>query len=126
MAADVLESQRLRVLDQDAEDAATARRVADRGTDLVVDPAGDEALELLTLLVEHPERRVAGTRQLTRDGEHTLQQRLEIELGDDVRHDLHQPPQLAVSRFRCGHGRSCARLHLDDARPQPAQSNADQ
>ena len=46
MRADVVEPQRARVVDQDAEHAAAARQVADRPVRLLVDADGEEALEL--------------------------------------------------------------------------------
>ena len=100
VASDVGETQRLRVLDQDAEDASTAGEVADLVAGLVIDPPRDEPLELLTVLVQHTERGIPGAGQLARDCEHALQQRFEVQLGDDVRHGLHQPPESGVLEIR--------------------------
>ncbi len=61
---EVVQSQRPGFADQDAEDAAPARKVTDRRVRLRVDPGGQEALERLPGPVDHPERRVPGAGQL--------------------------------------------------------------
>jgi hypothetical protein len=43
---DVVQLQRRRVADEDTEDAAPARQVADRAVRLLVDAGGDEAFEM--------------------------------------------------------------------------------
>ena len=63
---EIVQPQRLRVADQHPEDAATPRQRADLGAQAVLDPVGDELLELRAARVDHPERRVAGTCQLGR------------------------------------------------------------
>ena len=60
---DRLQSQRARVGDQGAEDAAAARKVADLGHLLGVDAGVDEALEPRSRRVDHAERGVTGAGQ---------------------------------------------------------------
>ncbi len=93
MAADVGQAQRPRLLDQQAEHAAAARQVADRPPRLLVDAVGDEALQLVAVLVEHAERGVAGTGQLAGDLEHLPEDHLRVELGDEAAADVDQLPQ---------------------------------
>ena len=69
------------VADQDAEDPAAARQVADRRMRLGVDARGDEALELRARRIDDAERRVAGPGQLGSRLDQPLEQRLERQLG---------------------------------------------
>ena len=78
--ADVAQTEWLWLADQLAEDAPSAWQVADRPVRLVVDPRGQEPLQLLPSGVEDPDRRVACPRQLARNLEHMTQQRLAVEL----------------------------------------------
>ena len=64
MGADILDPDRPRILDQQAEHAASPRQVADRLPCLVVDADRQEALELAPALVEHSEGGVARSGQL--------------------------------------------------------------
>ena len=93
MRADVVQPQRPRVGDQDAEHAAPAREVADRAVGLLVDPGGEEALELLAALVEHADRGVARAGELARDLEQPLEHRLGVEHGDERAADVDQASQ---------------------------------
>src|SRR5438876_9310448 len=61
VAAEVVEPERVRVADQHAEDAPSARQVTDRSVRLGVDTGGEEALEPRAARIEHAERRVART-----------------------------------------------------------------
>ena len=78
---DFVQPQRLRVADQDAEDAAAVRKVADRRVRLGVDPRRQEPLERLAGLVDHAEGRVARAGDLRGRLDDALQQRIERELG---------------------------------------------
>ena len=89
---DVGEPQRPRVLDQHAEHAVPARQVADLAVRVLVDPDGQEALELLAALVEDADRRVARAGQLTGDLEQPFEHRLGVELGDQRAPDVDQSP----------------------------------
>ena len=93
MVADVLEPQRARILDQQAEDAAAAGRIADRAVRLGVDPGGDEALELLPAVVEHADGRVARAGDLAGDVEQPMQHRVDVELGDEPPARIDQAPE---------------------------------
>ncbi len=96
MRADVRQPQRARIGDQHAEHAAAARQVADRAVRVLVDAGGEEALELLTALVEHADRGVASARQLASDFEQSLEHGLRVELGDERAAHLHQPCQAVL------------------------------
>ena len=97
--ADVRQTQRPRLADEHAEDAASPRQVADRPVGLVVDADGEKPLERRSLLVEHPERRVARARELASRVEHVLEHRLEVELRDERAAGVDEPfePVLASS-----------------------------
>ena len=71
---DVVQAERPRVADEDAQDAAPARQVADRRMGLGVDAVRDEALELSAGRVDDAERRVAGAGQLGGRLEEPLEQ----------------------------------------------------
>ena len=100
VVAEVLEPQRPRLLDQQPEDAATAGQVPDRAMRVRVDAGGDEALELLPALVEHAHGRVARAGDLARDVEQLLQDRLDVELGDQ------SPRPASIRRRRRGSSRA--------------------
>jgi hypothetical protein len=61
----VVQPQWFRLADQHPEDAATARQRANLRAQVVVDPVGDELLELRSARVDHAECRVASARQLS-------------------------------------------------------------
>src|SRR5262249_26583494 len=102
--ADVVQPQRLRVGDEQAEDAAPARQVADGLAGLGVDAAGDEALKLDATVVEDAQRGVAGAGHAPGDLEQLADDALEIELGHETATGLDQLPQ-AGSVKRCGRKR---------------------
>ena len=83
MAADLVEPQRPRVVDEHAEHAAPVRRVADRPPARVVEPAREEARQPLALRVEHPDRRIVRARELPRGVEQPVQHGVEVDLGDE-------------------------------------------
>ena len=84
MLADILEAQRHGILDQRAQHTASARQRADRRVGGGVDPARDEAGELATGLVQHPDRGVAGAGEFPRGVQHPLEHHVEVELGEHV------------------------------------------
>ena len=90
MVSDVREPQRLRIPDQLAEDAAAMWQLADRRAQLVVDAHCDEAFELTPLDIEDPESRVPGAGQLARDLHQPIQNRLQLEVGNEPPPHLHQ------------------------------------
>ena len=101
---EIVQPQRLRVADQDAEDPAAARQVADRGVRLGVDSGGDEALERRAAPVDHAQRRVARAGQLGGRLDEPLQQRVERELGRQGDAGLDQRPQAVFARPDRVHG----------------------
>ena len=80
---DVVQTERACVPDEDAQDAAAPRQVADRGVRLGVDPVRDEPLQLAPRHVDDAERRVAGSRQLGCRFGQELQEAVERQLGAD-------------------------------------------
>jgi len=66
IVGDVVQAQRRRVSDEDAEDAAPARLVADLAARGVVDAGRDEALQTRARRVDDAERRVPGAGQFGR------------------------------------------------------------
>jgi hypothetical protein len=81
--ADARDTQRLGAVDQDAEDAAPARQVANAAVRLGVDAARDEALELAAVTIEDSERRIARACDLACRLEDLVEHRLRIELGEE-------------------------------------------
>ena len=77
----VVEAQRLRVLDQRAEDPAATRKVADRGLRLRIDARDDELLERLAAGVDDAQRRIAGSGQLGGRLDDSLEDGVERQLG---------------------------------------------
>ena len=93
MPADVAQAQRLRVADEDAQEAAPAGEVADRAVGRLVDPGREEPLELPAVPVEDAERRITGPGQLASCLEDPQQHGFVIEFGDDLAADLEQPAE---------------------------------
>ena len=58
MRRDLVQTKRPRLADQNSEDSAPTREVADQITRLRVDAEGEEAVEAVVGLVEDPERGV--------------------------------------------------------------------
>src|SRR6478672_11643236 len=106
VVADVGETQGLRVADQLPKHAPAAWQAPDRPSRLLVDAGVDEALQAFLRLVEDPEGRVAGARQLAGGFDHVLQHDLDVELGEDPTADLDQPPE-AVFGSRSFHALAC-------------------
>jgi hypothetical protein len=83
VGADVFEAERLWCGDQEAEHTVTARERADLLAQFVVDTDREELLELDLVLVEDPERGVAGARDLARHLQHAVEDGRQVELGDE-------------------------------------------
>jgi hypothetical protein len=96
MGADVGEPQRLRVADQDPEEPAPVRQVADRPVGLLVDALRDELLERLAPLVEHADRGVASGGDLLGDVEQAVEEDVRVELGEQRTSDVQQPAKPRV------------------------------
>jgi hypothetical protein len=101
--ANIAQAQRSGIANQLTEDAVAARKVADLRPRLLIDPHIDEALELVAILVEDAQRRVAGAGELARHLDYFAQNRLEIELGDKPPADVDQPPQAMLVQNIAGH-----------------------
>ena len=95
VVGDVVEPQRLRVADQDAEDAAPMRQIADRGVGVRIDPGRQEALERLPSPVDHAESCVASVGDLRGSLDDPLQQRVERKLGAERDAGVHENAQTA-------------------------------
>ena len=104
--ADVGQAKRLGVADQLAEDAAAAGKLADRAPRGLVDAGGEEAVELLALLIEDADGRVARSGQLAPGFEHALQHRLAVQLGDYRGSDFEQKAEPLLVESATVHGRN--------------------
>ncbi len=71
---------------------------------LGVDAAGDEALDLSALLVEHADRRVPRAGQLAGGLQQLVQDVIELEMGHERPPGLQEPPQLGLVEDALGHG----------------------
>ena len=91
--ADVRKPERLGVLDQQPQDSAAARQVADCPMTLRLDAAGDEALELDAPLVEYAERGVARPGHAAGDVEQLTDNPVDVEHGDEPAAGLDELPQ---------------------------------
>ena len=80
ITGEVVESERSCVVDQDSQNPTTTRPVADRLLRSLVQPVGDEPLQLPTGSVDHSEGRVAGAGQLGSDADERLQNSVEGQL----------------------------------------------
>ena len=107
--ADVGQAQRLGMADQLAQDAAAAGKLADRAPRGLVDAGGQEAFELLPVLIEDPDGRVARSGQLAPGLEHALQHRLAVQLGDYRRSDVEKQAQALLVECASLHGHYCGR-----------------
>ncbi len=90
---DVAQPQRHRLANQLAEDPAATRQAADRAFGLVADAEVDEAFELGATGVEHAQCRVLGRGDLARRLHDRAENHLEVELGEDRRANVDQPPE---------------------------------
>ena len=84
------EAQRLLMLDQRAEHPAPARQIADCALCVLVDPGGQELLELGALFVQDPERRVARAGDLPGGLQHPVENLAQIELGHELTPDVEE------------------------------------
>ena len=106
MVADVVEAQRARVVDEHAEEAATARQVADGAMGVLVDPAREEAGELAASLVEDAERDVACPREVGGGLQEPVEHRLEVELGQQAAPGVDEAREpVLVQAVERGHAR---------------------
>ena len=100
MSAHVRQPQRLGVADQLAEDAVAPWRLAELPASLLIDPDGQEALELAAPGIEHPERGVLGAGELARRVQHPLEDRLELRLGQHAAAEFDKRGERPVGHAR--------------------------
>ncbi len=72
-----MEPQRLRLVDEHAEDPPPARQVANGGSGLWIETSCHEALELRAARIDDPKGRVPGTGQFGRGLGEPLEKRIE-------------------------------------------------
>jgi len=77
--AEIVQPQRLRVADQDAENPPAAWEISDRRMRLGVDAGRQEALQTRPRLVDHPQRRIPRSGQLHGGLDELLQERVQRE-----------------------------------------------
>ena len=92
----VRQAERFCVSDEDAEDAAPARQLADCRMRLGVDADRHKALEPFVRLVDYAERRVAGARQRRRRLRELVEHGIERELGGNGDAGLHESSDALV------------------------------
>jgi hypothetical protein len=88
--AHVAESLRLRIVDQQSEDAPAAREIADRSVAVLIDAACQEALELAPAVIENAERRITGASYLAGRLEQLVEHGLQVQLRDERPPDVDQ------------------------------------
>jgi len=99
MIGGVAQADRHRLVDQQPEDPAAARQVADRHVQRGLRAGGEELGQLAALVVEHAERRVARAAQLASGLHHALKEDIEVQLGRQGTADVQQLAQ-AVGAMR--------------------------
>ena len=100
MSPELGEPQGLGVADEDAEDAASSRQVADPSNRFLVEPRGDEVLEAGPALVDDAEGRLLGAVQLGGGLDDPLQDGLDRELGGDGDRGVEDGPQPVLVSLR--------------------------
>ena len=102
MHADVSQPQRLRVLDQHAQNTVPPREVADPRTGGAVDPECKEPLEAVAAVVQDAERGIAGAGEIACGLEDGLEHRLQVEVRHERATHLKQTTQLDVAEPLAG------------------------
>ena len=97
----VRKSQRPRVADEDAEDAAATRKLPDRRVGFRIDPVRHEALQRGSRPVDDAERRVTGAGDPCRRLDDPLEERVERELRVDGDDRLDERSQTVWLLSRC-------------------------
>src|SRR3954468_4864503 len=95
-----VEAQRPGIADQDTEDAAAPRKVADCRLGLLVEPGRDEAFERAARLVDHAERCVLSLGQPGGRLDDLLEERVERQLRVERNARLEQLPQTRIAPRR--------------------------
>ena len=91
-------ADRLRIDDEQTQDAVALGQVADLAPCFRIEADGDELREPGAGLVEHTERAVLRVDEIGRHLDDALQRFREVELGTDREHRVEQPTQLTRSR----------------------------
>ena len=99
MLGDVVQAERLRVLDQQSQDAPAHRGVSDRLADVEGDAGGDEFLDE-PLGCEDAERAVRGVGDLDRELHEPLQDSTQRQLGCQRQACLEQHTPLPIAGAR--------------------------
>ena len=86
MVVQVLQPQRVRVLDQQPEDAVASRQLPDRRLLLVGEAVGDEVDELPAALADHADGAVLRSGDLAGRDDDPVEHAVQVEVGAD-RHD---------------------------------------
>jgi hypothetical protein len=98
MRTHIRQTQRHRTLDQLPQHPPAARQRTDPPTRVLINPDRNEPLKLIPRLIQHPERHIPRTRHLPRGLNHPLEDRVEIEVGNNPPGDLKQPTQVRARR----------------------------
>jgi hypothetical protein len=120
----------LRLLDEDAEDPAPVRQVADPAVQLGGDPVGEEPLQPAPLGVQDADGGVARPRHLARRAQQLLQDRVEVQPRDQDAAGVEDLPQPGGVERVHGHGPDSSsalrtsRNAAADGPPQTAASTA--
>jgi hypothetical protein len=88
---DVVQADRLRLLDQQPEDPAAARQVPDGLVGRRCDAAREELRELVPALVQDADRGEPGAGELACSGQDEVQQPVQVQLGGQRSPDLQKP-----------------------------------
>ena len=90
---EVRKPQRVRVRDEESEDAVTLGQNTDGAERLVVDSGDDELGQRPTGPIEHTERAVAGVHEVACGIDDALEGRGEVEIRPDGHHGVHEVSQ---------------------------------
>src|SRR5205814_1515800 len=118
--------ERFGVPDEDAEDAPSARELADRGVGRGVDPGGEEALELRAGGADDAQRRVAGPGQLRSGLNEPLQHGVKRQFRGDRHAGLDERAEALLARAHGGHAFSLSRWPAGTRSPRAVRSIAGQ
>ena len=117
--AEVVQPQRLRVADQDAEDPPAARQLADRRVRLGVDPVVRKRSSCEPLPVDHAQRGVARAGELGGRLDEPLQERVERQLRGQRDACLDQRAQAIFARPDRVHGVQRIRVDVSSSLREP-------
>jgi hypothetical protein len=93
VGADVGEAEWAWLIDQNSQNSASMREVADLPLRRCIDSERQEALERAAVVGEHPDGGVTRAGEIGRGVEHTAEHRLEVEVGDEDTAYVEQPAE---------------------------------